>query len=87
MLKLNKFFIPLMLVLFLSACGYTPIFSKKDITFNINNLELTGDKIVKQQINEKLSNYKNNFSRKKQIDLILNGTKNVISTLIIILYN
>ena len=79
MSKLNKFFIPLMLILFLSACGYTPIYSKKDIIFNINNIEFTGDKTVKQKINEKLSNYRNNFDKKKQIDLILNGTKNVIT--------
>jgi len=79
MFKINKFLIPLVLILlFLSACGYTPIFSQKDITFNVKNIKLTGNKIVKQTINGKLSNYKNNFDVKNQIDLILDGTQNVV---------
>ena len=79
MFKINKFLIPLVLILlFLPACGYTPIFSQKDITFNVKNIELTGNKIVKQTINRKLSNYKNNFEVKTQIDLILDGTRNIV---------
>lgn len=81
MFKLKTFLIPLILINSLLSCGYEPIFSKKNIVFNINNIEFTGDKIIKQKINEKLSSYKNNPNKKKQINLILNSTKNIIIAL------
>ena len=81
MFKLKTFLIPLILINSLLSCGYEPIFSKKNIFFNINNIEFTGDKIIKQKINEKLSSYKNNPNKKKQINLILNSTKNIIIAL------
>ena len=78
MAELNKLLVLLVLLLFSSACGYTPIYSKKDIHFNINNISSTGDKNITQKINEKLSNYKNKSDKEKQINLVLNSEKNII---------
>ena len=77
MTELKKILVLLVLLLFSSACGYTPIYSKKDIHFNISNINFTGDRNIAQKINEKLSNYKNNSDKKKQVNLILNSEKDI----------
>ena len=81
MAELNKLLVLLVLLLFSSACGYTPIYSKKDVHFNINNISSTGDKNITQKINEKLSNYKNKSDKEKQVNLVLNSEKNIIVAL------
>ena len=76
--KLNKIFISLILFLFFSGCGYTPIFSKKDVNFSIENIESFGDKIVKEKINNTLSTYKNKSGKEKKISLVIKSSKNII---------
>ena len=39
MTKLNNFLILFVLIFYSSACGYNPMYSRKDIHFNINNIE------------------------------------------------
>ena len=75
--KLNKIFISLILFLFFSGCGYTPIFSKKDVNFSIENIESFGDKIVKDKINNTLSTYKNKPGKEKKISLVTKSSKNI----------
>ena len=77
MTKLKKIFIFFTLFLLFSSCGYTPIFSKKDVNFSIENIEFLGDKDVKEKINQALSSYKNKSGKKKQISLVITNSKNI----------
>ena len=77
MIKLNKIFIFLTLFLIFSSCGYTPIFSKKDVNFSIENIEFLGNKNVKEKINQALSSYKNKPGKTKQISLVITNSKNI----------
>ena len=75
MTKLKKIFIFPIFFLFFLSCGYTPIFSKKDVNFNIENIKFLGDKDVKEKINHSLSNYRNKPSKEKKVSLIVNSSK------------
>ena len=77
MTKLKKIFILLTLFLFFSSCGYTPIFSKKDINFSIESIEFFGDRDVKEKISQALSIYKNKPGKTKQISLVITNLKNI----------
>ena len=77
MYKLKKIFISLTLIVILSACGFTPIFSKKSVNFTINKIEFTGDRDVKEKIIYALSGYSNKPGKDKKILLLLNGSKNI----------
>ena len=76
MTKLKKIFILLTFFLFFSNCGYTPIFSKKDVNFSIENIKFLGDRDVKEKINHSLSNYKNKPDKEKKISLVITNSKN-----------
>ena len=77
MTKLKKIIILLTLFLFFSSCGYTPIFSKKDINFSIESIEFFGDKDVKEKISRELSSYKNKPNKEKKILLVITNSKNI----------
>ena len=55
----------LILLFFLSGCGYTPIFSKKNSNFSIYELSASGNNKLNKIINSKLNNYKDSDSSKK----------------------
>ena len=76
MTKLKKIFILLTLFLFFSSCGYTPIFSKKNVNFSIENIEFLGDNDIKEKINDALSSYKNKPNKEKKISLVITNSKN-----------
>ena len=76
MIKLKKIFILLTLFLFFLSCGYTPIFSKKDVNFSIENIEFSGDIDVKKNISNALSSYKNKPDKEKKISLVITNLKN-----------
>ena len=77
MIKIKKIFISLALFLFFLSCGYTPIFSKKDVNFSIEKIEFLGDKDVIKNINHTLSGYKNKPGKTKQISLVITNLKNI----------
>ena len=77
MTKLKKIFIFPIFFLFFLGCGYTPIFSKKDVNFNIENIKFLGDKDVKENINHSLSNYRNKPNKEKKVSLIINSSKKI----------
>ena len=77
MTKLKKIIILLTLFLFFSSCGYTPIFSKKDINFSIESIEFFGDRDVKEKISHALSSYKNKPNKEKKILLVIINSKNI----------
>ena len=74
--NLKKILISLTLLLFLLSCGYTPIFSKKDVNFSITKIEFLGDKDVRKNINNALSGYKNKPGKEKKIELVITNSKN-----------
>ena len=76
MTKPKKTFILLVLFLFFSSCGYTPIFSKKNINFSIENIEFLGDKDIEEKINSALYGYKNKLEKEKKISLVITSSKN-----------
>ena len=77
MTKLKKIFIFPIFFLFFLGCGYTPIFSKKDVNFSIENIEFLGDRDVKEKINHSLSNYRNKPKKEKKVSLIINSSKKI----------
>ena len=52
----NKIIYIILLVFFVSSCGYTPIFKQKDYPFQISKIEKIGNKEVNKGITRKLSN-------------------------------
>ena len=77
MTKPRKIIALLALFLFFSSCGYTPIFSKKDVNFSIEKIEFSGINDVKKNINQALSSYKNKPGKTKQISLVITNSKNI----------
>ena len=77
MIKPKKIIALLALFLFFLSCGYTPIFSKKDVNFSIEKIEFLGNKDVKENINQALSSYKNKPGKTKQISLVITNSKNI----------
>ncbi len=80
MTKLKKIFIFPIFFLFFLSCGYTPIFSKKDVNFSIENIKFLGDEDVKEKINHSLSNYSNKPNKEKKVSLIINSSKKTYVT-------
>ena len=78
MTRLKKILIFPIFFLFFLSCGYTPIFSKKDVNFSIENIKFLGDKDVKEKINQSLSNYRNKSNKEKKVSLIVNSSKKII---------
>ena len=76
MTKLKKIFIFFTLFLLFSSCGYTPIFSKKDVNFSIENIKFLGNKDVQEKISRALFNYKNKPDKEKKISLVITNSKN-----------
>ena len=77
MTKLKKILIFPIFFLFFLSCGYTPIFSKKDVNFSIENIKFLGDRDIKEKINYSLSNYKNKHNKEKKVSLIINSSKKI----------
>jgi len=77
MTRLKKILVFHIFFLFFLSCGYTPIFSKKDVNFNIENIKFLGDRDVKEKINQSLSNYRNKPNKEKKVSLIVNSSKKI----------
>ena len=77
MTRLKKILVFPIFFLFFLSCGYTPIFSKKDVNFNIENIKFLGDKDINKTINHSLSNYRNKPDKEKKILLIVNSSKKI----------
>ena len=77
MTKLKKILIFPIFFLFFLSCGYTPIFSKKDVNFSIEKIEFLGDRNIKEKISHSLSNYRNKSDKEKKVSLIVNSSKKI----------
>ena len=80
MIELKKIFIFPIFFLFFLSCGYTPIFSNKDVNFSIENVKFLGDENVKKKISHSLSNYRNKPNKEKEVSLIINSSKKTYVT-------
>tara|TARA_B100001778_G_C18469925_1_gene575302 strand:- start:250 stop:726 length:477 start_codon:yes stop_codon:yes gene_type:complete len=72
----------LILIIVLTSCSYSPIFSEKNYNFEIDDVTLIGEKEINKLINNKLNLIQNNQNtEKKKFNLEIFSTKkrNVIS--------
>ena len=65
-------------IILLSSCGYQPILSNKNINFTFNELILSGDKNLSQEIGSNLKSFKNESSENK-IEISSKIIRNIIS--------
>ena len=73
---MNKFFIKyLTILIFISSCGYNPIFSNKNSNFSIKEVSSTGNKKLNIIINSKLNNYQG-VDAEKVISVSINTNLN-----------
>ncbi len=76
----KKFINVLVLFLFLSGCGYSPIFSTKKSNFSIYEISANGDSKLNKIINSELNNYKGSDSLKKfSLNIETSLNKDVVS--------
>ena len=75
---LKKIIIILLSTAYLISCGFTPIYSKKNlINFQINTVEFEGDREIKAVLLSNLNIYKNNEKSMYDYDLQILAKKNV----------
>ena len=74
---LKKIIIILLSTLYLTSCGFTPIYSKKNLDFQINNIQFEGDREIKAILLSNLSAYKTKAKDKYNYDLNIKSEKKV----------
>ena len=74
---LKKIVIILLSTLYLTSCGFTPIYSKKNLDFQINNIQFEGDREIKAILLSNLSVYKTKQKNKYNYDLNIKSEKKV----------
>jgi len=70
-MKKNNIIKILVLLLFITGCGYSPIFSSKESNFSITELNSTGNKKLSNIISNRLNSYKN-LESKNYFSIIIN---------------
>jgi len=79
MKKIVKLIFPLISIILLTNCsGYEPIFSSKNLKFNIANYLIEGDKILGKKIYYKLNSLSQSTKKDKDaknIDVLINVSK------------
>ena len=78
---LKKNLIPLLILLFLNNCGFTPIYNASEkVDYNINVIEEKGDNIINDKIISEITRLTKKDSNKIfNIKLITNYSKSIIS--------
>ena len=74
---LKKIIIILLSTLYLTSCGFTPIYSKKNLDFQINNIQFEGDREIKAILLSNLSTYKTKEKDKYNYNLNIKSEKKV----------
>ena len=74
---LKKIIIILLSTLYLTSCGFTPIYSKKNLDFQINNIQFEGDREIKAILLSNLSAYKTKKKDKYNYDLNIKSEKKI----------
>tara|TARA_B100000579_G_scaffold19048_1_gene13421 strand:- start:10157 stop:10618 length:462 start_codon:yes stop_codon:yes gene_type:complete len=68
---LSKF--TFVIFIFLTSCGYQPIYSDKNANFKINSISFSGDKNINEVINNRVKIYKDVSGSEKIFDLNINS--------------
>ena len=76
---MNKIIKFILVLFFLGACGFKPIFSGKKVDFGINSLKYDENKIVEFLINKNLNNYKETKNKNKIYEVEILSKKNKIT--------
>ena len=74
---LKKIIIILLSTFYLTSCGFTPIYSKKNLDFQINNIQFEGDREIKAILLSNLRTYKTKEKDKYNYDLNIKSEKKV----------
>ena len=74
---LKKIIIILLSTLYLTSCGFTPIYSKKNLDFQINNIQFEGDREIKAILLSNFSAYKTKKKDKYNYDLNIKSEKKI----------
>ena len=74
---IKKIIIILLATLYLTSCGFTPIYSKKNFDFQINNIQFEGDREIKTILLSNLNAYKTKEKNKYNYDLNIKSEKKV----------
>ncbi len=74
---LKKIIIILLSTLYLTSCGFAPIYSKKNLDFQINNIQFEGNREIKAILLSNLSAYKTKKKDKYNYDLNIKSEKKV----------
>ena len=80
--KILAKFVLVFIILGLTSCSYSPIFSEKNYNFDINEIVLKGEKDINKILREKFNRIKDNQNlEKKEYKLLINSKKerNIIS--------
>ena len=75
-------FVLVFIILGLTSCSYSPIFSEKNYNFDINEIVLKGEKDINKILREKFNRIKDNQNlEKKEYKLLINSKKerNIVS--------
>ena len=75
-------FVYVLMILGLTSCSYSPIFSEKNYNFEINEIILTGEKDINKILKEKFNRIRSNQNlEKKEYKLLINSKKerNIVS--------
>ena len=57
-------------------CGYHPILLKKDLNFNISDIQSNGDRKINNKITKNLKKFKNNLKTNRNLKIVINTKKN-----------
>ena len=74
---LKKTIIILLTTLYLASCGFTPIYSKKNLNFQIETIQFEGNREIKSILLSNLNLYKGNKKDIHNYDLKIKAEKNV----------
>ena len=74
---LKKIIIILLSTVYLTSCGFSPIYSKKNLDFQINDIQFEGDREIRAILLSNLSAYKTKEKDKYNYDLKIKSEKKV----------
>ena len=57
-------------------CCYHPILLKKDLNFNISDIQSNGDRKINNKITKNLKKFKNNLKKNRNLRIVVNTEKN-----------
>ena len=72
-------FITYLFLIFLTSCGYQPLYSSKGQTFSIGKVEFSGDKYLTNNFEEKIKRFQDKKNDVLDLEVSLNKSKNTIA--------